>query len=169
MKKEKLIFQGKLIKVFLRNEVLPNGHKVRLEVINHIGAALIVPFLTKDKVVMIRQYRPVIKSYIYEFPAGTLSPNEAIVSCAKRELIEESGYKGSKFTRLGYIYPAPGYTTERIDIYKAEKLTKVGVATEEDEVIETFVFTRAQVKKLLKSGKIVDAKTIAAISMSGIA
>ena len=73
---------------------------------------------------MIRQFRPVINSYLYELPAGTIDPKERSLACAKREIIEEVGYSASKITRLGKIYPVPGYSTEVIWIYKGEKLKK---------------------------------------------
>ena len=56
---------------------LPNGHTVRLELVDHPGAVLIVPFLTRDKVILLRQFRPVINAYIFELPAGTLEKGEA--------------------------------------------------------------------------------------------
>ena len=133
----------------------------------HPGASLIIPFLTKDKVIMLRQLRPVINSYIYELPAGTLEENEPPTSCARREIIEETGYAAGKITLLGKIYPVPGYSTEKIFIYKAEGLKKTEKVAEKDEVIESRVYTKAQIRQLFKQKKIVDAKTIAALAMCG--
>ncbi|MCG2703247.1 MAG: NUDIX hydrolase [Candidatus Omnitrophica bacterium] len=162
-------FDGKLIKLYEYKCVLPNGHAVNLEMVKHPGAVLIVPFLNKDTVVFLRQYRPVIDAYIYELPAGTLAPQEIHSRCARRELLEETGYITQKLTKLGQIYPAPGYTTERIVIFKAEKLKKAGQHTiEADEVIKTHVFTRQKIHRLFKSGKIVDAKTICALAICGL-
>lgn len=167
MQKLRRVFKGKLMNVFVGEERLPHGYVARFEIIKHPGAALIVPFLTKDKIIMLRQLRPVIGQYIYELPAGTLDKNELPAACAKREIIEETGYSTKKITLLGKIYPVPGYSTEKIFIYKAEGLKKVTQAIEPDEVIEILVFTKAQVKRLFKSGKIVDAKTICALAMCG--
>lgn len=157
------IVRGRVI--HLKEEIvkLPTGVKVRLDIVEHLGAALIVPFLSKDSIIFIRQYRPVIGQYLYELPAGTLKKGENILSCARRELTEETGYRAQKFTRVGHIYPVPGYSTEKIIIYKAENLIKTQVAMEEDEVIEPHIFSRRQIRSMLEAGNIVDAKTISAL------
>ena len=167
MERIKTIFKGKLLKVFIKKVRLPHGYVATYEMIKHPGAALIVPFLTRNKVIMLRQLRPVINSYIYELPAGTLDKNERSSSCARREIIEETGYSAGKLTFMGRIYPVPGYSTEKISIYKAERLKKVMRAVEPDEVIESLVFTKTQTRRLFREGKIVDAKTICGLAMCG--
>lgn len=167
MKKDKILFSGKLLKVSLRKERLPNGYMGHFEMITHPGAALIIPFLSKDKIIMLRQLRPVIGEYIYELPAGTLGKDEAPLACAKREIIEETGYSGNKFTLLGSIYPVPGYSTEKIFIYKAEGLKEIERTPEEDEVIETMILSKTEVRRLFRRGKFTDAKTIAGLAFAG--
>ncbi len=167
-KKTRYIFNGRLIKLALRRTILPNGNKVSLEVISHPGAALIVPFLDSRRIIMIRQYRPVIGGYIYELPAGTVDGRETALNCARREIVEETGYKAKIMKRLGLIYPAPGYTDEKIVIFSAHGLSKTCRMPEADEVIRVAIFARPQVKKLFSSGKIVDAKTICALAFAGL-
>ena len=103
---------------------LPNGRTTRITLIKHPGAVIIAPFLNINTVVMMRQFRPALKKYIYELPAGTLDPHEAIATCARRELLEETGLKAKKLSKLGAVYPVPGYSTEIIHIYKAEQLIR---------------------------------------------
>lgn len=160
----KTVYKGKLLKVFVKKVRLPHGYVATYEMVRHPGAALIVPFLTKDKIIMLRQLRPVIGARIYELPAGTLDRGESPLSCARREIVEETGYKAKKFNLLGSIYPVPGYSTEKIFIYKADGLKKTVRLPEKDEVIETSIMTRSRVMKLFRSGKIKDAKTIAALA-----
>ena len=181
MKKTKAVFKGKLLKVFVKQVRLPHGYVATYEMIKHPGASLVVPFLAKDKIIMLRQLRPVIGAYIYELPAGTLDKNEAPIACARREIIEETGYSAAKFTLIGKIYPVPGYSTEKIFIYKASGLKKIIHSSrahlsvpyqrqrygEEDEVIENRILTRAQTVRLFKTGRITDAKTIAALAFCG--
>lgn len=163
----KTVFNGKLLKLAIQKTRLPNGHLAHFEIIKHPGAALIIPFLIKDKIILLRQLRPVINSYIYELPAGTLDKNESPLSCAKREIIEETGYSAEKFTKLGEIYPVPGYSTEKIIIFKAEGLKKKERLPERDEIIEHFIFDRKKIRQLFMSGKIIDAKTICAFTLCG--
>jgi ADP-ribose pyrophosphatase len=161
------VFKGRLLNVFIKKVRLPNGYIATFEMISHPGAALIVPILSKDKIIMLRQLRPVINSYIYELPAGTLNKGESPKACAKREIIEETGYSAGKLTRIGAIHPVPGYSTEKITIFRADNLRKCVRLVEKDEVIETNIFTRIQIKRLFKTGRITDAKTISALAMCG--
>lgn len=103
-----------------------------------------------------------------ELPAGTLHKNERLLECAKRELAEETGYEAKRWKKIGCIYPAPGYTTEKIHIYEARRLKKVEAENEEDEVIVSKPFIKKDIVKLLKSGRIVDAKTICALKLAEI-
>ena len=161
------LFKGRLLKLKTARRRLPNGFTASLELIEHPGAVLIIPFLSKDTIIFIRQFRPVINSYLYELPAGTLEKNEAPLTCAKREIAEETGYAGHRFIRIGKIYPVPGYSTEVITIFKAHQLTKTFFLTEPDEVIKICFFNRRRVKELFRQQKIVDAKTISALAFIG--
>lgn len=166
--KIKKVFAGKLLKLYLEKKRLPNGYIADLEVIKHPGAVLIVPFLNKNKIVLIKQYRPVINSYIWELPAGTLDKGELPLACAKRELVEEIGYKAAKWNKIGYIYPAPGYTTEKIIIFEAHNLSAVKANRQDDEHIVPAIFDKKGIARLLKSGKLVDSKTLAALKLAGV-
>jgi ADP-ribose pyrophosphatase len=167
MANEKSVYNGRLFHLVTREARLPQGKKVQLEVIRHPGAALIVPFLSKNSVIILRQLRPVISKYLYELPAGTIDKGESALSCARREVIEETGYAAKKFTRLGMIYPVPGYSTEKIFIYKAEQLMKRQKDLDADEVITSMVATKSLIRRLFRTGKIIDAKTVCAFALCG--
>lgn len=164
MSKEKQIFKGSFLNAFINTVEFPNGYQGNVEFIKHPGAVLIVPELRDGSMVLIRQFRPVIGRFIWEFPAGTLEANENPLMCARRELIEETGYKAKLFKKLGFIFPVPGYSTEKIIIYKARGLSRVARNLMEDEVIDEKVFSRKEVFELVKKRKIIDAKTICALS-----
>ena len=161
------LFKGGLLKLKTVNKRLPNGRMTRLELIEHPGAALIIPFLTKDTMIFIRQFRPAVSATLYELPAGTLEKGERPVVCAKRELREETGYQGKFFRRIADIYPVPGYSTEVITLFEARGLKEGTTAAEPDEIIKTFCFSRAQVKALFRRKMIVDAKTLCALAYAG--
>jgi ADP-ribose pyrophosphatase len=161
-------FKGRLLEVSTKRVRLPNGFIAHVDVVRHIGAVLIVPFVSRDRIAMIRQYRPVIGEYLFELPAGTLGKGEALAACARRELIEETGYSAGRLNRLGAIVPVPGYSTEKIEIYRAEKLTAVGRRAEEDEVIQVMPMSRQGLRRLFRQGKLKDAKTICGLAMAGV-
>ncbi len=169
-KNDVLRYQFKKKKIFLitRKMTIPNGMKIEKDIILHPGAALIVPFLSPDKVVILRQYRSTINKYLYEFPAGTLEPGEQPAACARREIMEEAGYRAGKLKKVGMIYPVPGYSDEIIYIYRADKLSIQKETGDADEVLEPVIMTRAQIKKIFKAGKIVDGKTIAGLAFCGL-
>lgn len=162
------VWSGKLLKVCVRNMRLPNRARVRLEIVNHPGAALIVPFLTARTVIILRQFRPVINRYIYELPAGTLEKKESPVRCARRELMEEIGYRARSMRKIGEIFPLPGYSTERIMIYKAWDLSPCASTRQKDEIITTSLMDKAKILWHFRRGRIVDAKTICALSLAGL-
>ncbi|MCP4653743.1 MAG: NUDIX hydrolase [Candidatus Omnitrophica bacterium] len=163
----KVIMKGKLLGVTKEQRRLPNGHTCDLEIVQHPGAALVVPFVSKDKVILLKQFRPVINSYIYELPAGTLEKKETPLACAKREMIEEIGYCAKKITKLGFIYPLPGYCTEKITVFRADGLEARERILQKDEIIFPYVFSKKQVKEFFRNGKIVDSKTICAFALCG--
>jgi ADP-ribose pyrophosphatase len=146
---------------------LPNGRTIRINYIKHPGAVIVAPFLNKNTVVMMRQFRPALRKYIYELPAGTLDPHEPIAICARRELLEECGLKTKKLTKLGSIYPVPGYSTEVIHIFKAEHLTLTQSQPEEYEVIQTIPMLKSKIRRLLSQGKLMDAKSICTLVFCG--
>jgi ADP-ribose pyrophosphatase len=129
---------------------------------------LIVPFLSRDRLIILRQFRSAVNRYLYEFPAGTLEIGESPVSCAKRELIEETGYAASRLKQLGGIFPVPGYSTEKIVIYQANGLKRRERLIQKDEVIRVEIKTPAQLQRLFHENKLQDAKTICALAFCGI-
>lgn len=166
---KKSVFKGKiLLDVHLDKVMLPNGTEVRLECIKHPGATAVVPFLTKDEILLIRQYRPVVDKYIWEIPAGTLKRRESPLECAKRELAEEIGYKAGSIKYIAHIYTTPGFTNECIHIYKATRLKKVNVKPDVDEILRVKSFAVSKIRRMFKRNRIIDAKTIAGLAMCGI-
>ena len=164
----RLIHRGETFTLVSEEFILPNGVKATKDIVEHPGAVVIVPFLTNDKIILLNQYRPAIQQFHYEFPAGTLKKGEAVLRCAQRELIEETGYRAAQFKKLGHIFPLPAYSTEVLTIFSARGLSAAYAAADADEVIEVKIFTKLQLKKLFKSGKIKDAKTICGLTLCGV-
>ena len=139
---------------------LENGKLGTREVVEHLGAAAIVPILPGDEVILVRQYRYPIGSALLEIPAGTLKADEDPKECAVRELEEETGYRCEEISKMAECFVAPGYSTERIHIYLAKRLRKTETKMDEDEsiTVERYPFSKALEK--VRTGEIRDAKSI---------
>ena len=160
------IHQGKVFELIRENITLENGTTTDVEFIEHPGAAAIIPFLDENRIVLLKQYRHALKKYIWEIPAGTLDPQEEIISCAKRELIEETGYSASGWQMLGEITPVPGYSDERIHIYLATELQPAEQHLDADEVIQVQEVKFNKALEMIGNGEIQDAKSIAGLLMA---
>jgi ADP-ribose pyrophosphatase len=158
-----LVFQGRKIQVAIDEEVRPDGVLVRRDVILHPGAVAILPLLDADSVCLLRNHRFVVNETLWEVPAGTLEPGEPIESAAERELAEETGYRASRWTRLGAFYPSPGVLGETTHLFIAQDLQPGAMAPEPGEELEPHVIPWAQALAWALDGTIRDAKTLIAI------
>lgn len=156
------VFEGKVINLRVDTVELPNKKYAKREIVEHRGAVGILA-IDNNEIILIKQYRKAVEDYLYEIPAGKLEINEDPLNCANRELIEETGYCPNKIEKLTEFYTSPGFSNEKIYLYKATDLKQVGNNLDEDEFIEVIKISFDKAKELIKQNKIIDAKTIVAI------
>ncbi|MCZ7647710.1 MAG: NUDIX hydrolase [Planctomycetota bacterium] len=161
--RSKRLFKGRVFDLRADTWRGPDGRAFERHTIAHPGAVAIVPFDTKGRLLLIRQFRGSVGRWLLEIPAGTLEPGEPPAACAKRELIEEIGFAARKWRKLGAVFTAPGFCSERIVLFKAWDLYPRTAAQDEDEHIEPRPMTPAQVRKAVRAGRICDAKTLSAL------
>ena len=154
------IFKGKLLDVRKDKVTLPNNKIGFREWINHPGAACIIPLLSENKIILVKQYRYPIREETIEIPAGKIDSGEDPEKCAYRELEEETGYKAKKLTLLTSFYPAIGFANEKIWIYLAKNLVKSNSNTDKDEFVETISVDLNIALDMVAQGMIKDSKTI---------
>ncbi len=159
------VFKGRVIDLSIETVDFPEK-QVELECINHPGGAAVVPLISDDTVILIKQYRHLIGDTIWEIPAGRLEQNENPIDCAKRELEEEVGYRTTKIKKLTEIYSAPAYCTEVIYIFLATGLTPARQKLEDDEIIKVVKLPFAKAIEKVKMGEIRDAKTVVGLLLA---
>ena len=130
------VYQGRVLGLRVDDVRLPDGQHTIREIVEHRGAVAVVALDENDQVLLIKQYRYAVGQTLLELPAGTLEPGEDPVTCAARELQEETGDRAATFEPLITIYPSPGYTTEIIHIFIARQLEAGPACPESDEYIE---------------------------------
>jgi ADP-ribose pyrophosphatase len=141
-----------------------DGRKHRREAVVHPGAVVILPLLDPQTVILIRNERFAVGQTLWELPAGTLeAAPETPLTCAHRELIEETGYQAANLTKLTAFYASPGILTELMHAFVATDLTPVGQDLDESEQISVHPKPWSEVLELVRTGEIRDAKTIATL------
>ena len=157
------IYKGKHFSFITEDITLPNDVRSEIAMVRHPGSTAIVPLLDDYTLVMTRQYRHPVRDYIVEIPAGTLEPGESPLSCAKRELEEETGFVANKLVELSHIHMLPAYSDEKIYLYLAKDLTPSQQRLDQDEIIHIVKYSFDDAMRLINNGSITDALTIAAI------
>ncbi len=160
---ERRVQRGVLLEMVTEEVELPGGRRTQLDLIRHPGAAAVVPFLSDDEVLLIRQFRYAAGGEIYEVPAGKLDPGETPEACAHRELEEETGYRAGRLEPLAQILTTPGFTDERIHLFAAEALSPGRQRLDDDELIELVPLPLAEALAMVWSDALPDAKSSLAL------
>jgi ADP-ribose pyrophosphatase len=163
-----LQYQGPLFKIFSDHIIEPNGIESTRDIIRHNGSVVILAVDdSKSKrdplIVMERQYRHAAGQYMWELPAGKIDGDEGRLAAAKRELIEETGYRAKKWTPLVRYFASPGFLGEWMQIFLAEGLTLGDSQPEDDERIDLYLISLSEVLRLIDDGAILDGKTLVGV------
>ena len=158
--KSEKIFEGKIINLRVDTVELENQKYTKREIVEHKSASAIVAVNEKNELLLVKQYRKAVEEFLYEIPAGIINIAEEPIECALRELQEETGYKAKKIEQIFEFYTSPGFSNEKVFLFKAEDLTFISTKFDEDEYIETISASKDEVKKLIETGRILDSKTL---------
>lgn len=156
------VYRGKIINVRSDDALRPDGRPCRREMVEHPGGACVL-YAEDGKILLVKQYRYAYGEILYEIPAGKLEPGEDPKKAAARELEEEAGVRAEKLALLYTMYPTPGYTNEKIYIYRAEGGSRSLAHPDDGEFVEAEFVPVEKLKTLLREGKINDGKTIVAL------
>jgi ADP-ribose pyrophosphatase len=161
----KVVFKGKVFSVFRDEVIEPGGSKNVREVIRHNGSVVILAVdesknPSDPDVILERQYRYATGQFLLELPAGRVEPGEATLAAAKREMIEETGYRAKRWTLLTKYFASPGFLGEWMQIYLARDIRDGNAQPEDDEQIEVVRMPLSQALALASQNKIHDGKTL---------
>jgi ADP-ribose pyrophosphatase len=159
LKSSKEITKNTIFRVTLDHAVDPDGFEIKRFIVQHRGSAVMMPVDENNRILLVRQYRLSARQYLWELPAGTIDEGETALQTARRELVEETGYRAKTWRKLAEFFPSAGFLSEKMTIYLATELTAGEATPMEDERIEVRWFTSKQVDDMIRAGKILDAKT----------
>lgn len=155
----KEVYTCKLFRV-TEDEAEDDGFHLKRSIVRHRGSAVMMAVDDQDRVLLVQQFRLPAGQKLWELPAGKVDEGETVDQTAKRELIEETGYRADTWKELTSFFPSPGYVEEKMTIFLATGLTEGEAQPMDDERIEKRWFTRDEMDGLIRAGKIEDGKTL---------
>jgi len=155
-------YRCNLFRVTEDRAVDPDGFEIRRSIVRHAGSAVMMAVDGRGRVLLVRQYRLPAEAMLWELPAGRLDPGETPLQAARRELEEETGYRARKWRKLLSFYASPGYIAEKMNVFVATDLIAGLPKPMDDERIRTRWFTPAELRRMIRTGRLIDGKTIAA-------
>ena len=154
------VFKGRLMHVKRDRVRLPNGGESTREYIVHPGAVVVIPVFENGDLLLERQHRYPLHRDFIELPAGKIDPGEEDLTCARRELEEETGYTASEWREVTTIYPCIGYSDERLAFYLARGLKEGNHGRDPDEFLEILRVPFGEAMDWVRSGRICETKTV---------
>src|SRR6201996_3535193 len=164
-----LSYEGPLFRVFT-DKIVENGRELTRDVIRHNGSVVVLAVDdAKNKrdpmVVMERQYRHAAREVLLEVPAGKMEEGEDALAAAKRELLEETGFKAKRWRKMIRYFASPGFLGEFMQVFVAEGLILGNAQPEYDEQIEIEMMPLSRLLKMIDEGKIYDGKTLISVML----
>jgi ADP-ribose pyrophosphatase len=164
-----LSYEGPLFRVYT-DKIIENGRELMRDVIRHNGSVVVLAVDdAKSKrdplIVMERQYRHAAKEVLLEVPAGKMEEGEDALAAAKRELLEETGFKAKRWRKMIRYFASPGFLGEFMQVFLAEGLTLGDAQPEYDEQIEIEMMPLSRLLKMIDEGKIHDGKTLISVML----
>ena len=164
-----LSYEGPLFTVYT-DQIVEDGRALTRDVIRHNGSVVILAIddskSKKDPlIVMERQYRHAANEYLLELPAGKMEKGENALAGAKRELLEETGFRAARWRKLTRYFASPGFLGEWLQVFVAEGLTAGEAQPEYDEQLEITLMPLSQLLTMIDKGQVHDGKTLISVML----
>jgi ADP-ribose pyrophosphatase len=165
-----VVYKGRVFELHRDRVRLSNGTAVTMEIVRHPGSVVLLPLLDDAHIVLIRQYRYSIDRWIWEVPAGRVERGEDFDAAARRECVEETGFRPSGVELLAEFYPTPGFCDEIMKFYRLTGLVRLdadaeGVHQDPDEQLDVRIVSLEDARSMVRAGDIVDLKTAAGLTL----
>ena len=154
------IFDNEKFSINKETHQLSNGQKHEYTVVHAVNWASIIPITKDGNFVMVYQYRAGWRKGSLEFPAGRGEDGEDLISTAKRELREETGFVAETWENLGIANPVT-WTNQEVGIFLATDLKFENMDLDDEEDIEVVTINPSDFWNYVKKGIITDSPTIA--------
>ncbi len=159
------IYQGRAVNLRVDTVEKASGAKTTREVVEHSDCIAVVALDEQGNILLVRQFRHAVDKFLLEIPAGGIDPGEKPIDAVRRELQEEVGYFPRRIEKSGGFYATPGYSTEYLHCFVATDLVPARLVAEDTDEIELVRVSPEEIPRLIASGEICDAKSIAALLM----
>jgi ADP-ribose pyrophosphatase len=159
----RIVYEGRVFSVRSDRVIEPGGIEVTRDVVVHSGSVVLLPVFPDGRILLVRQYRHSVGQSLWELVAGRIEPGESALAAARRELAEETGFTARHFRKLMDVFPTPGFLSEHMVVFACTGLAAGAARPEDDERIAARRFSVRKLEAMMRSGRLRDAKSIAAI------
>lgn len=165
--RSKEVYNCKYFKILEEDFFMPSGKKHKYHIFRTTDYVIVIA-KEGNYFYLIEQYRYTTKSKLLQVVAGAIEKGDTPFATAKKELKEEAGITAKKFKKLGWFYSFYGSSDQKAHVYLAEDL-EIGKQEPDDLEKECEIKRKklkiSEVKKLIRSGKIKDHDTLAALCL----
>jgi ADP-ribose pyrophosphatase len=170
LKQSDVIYNGRVFSITVDQVAYPDGRMVKMECVRHRGSVVLLPMTAPDRILLVRQYRYVVKRWLWELPAGTLEPNESPRTAALRECHEEVGKIAGHAQELSSFFPSPGFCDEDMHFFLLTDLrdrlpAEAAPHQDPDEMLSVKEFSVQDVREMVRTGEIADMKTAVGMTL----